>query len=100
VVGITKTITTFWLFFQIIVSVVGIHTYNNLEKQPKGSYCLSNTDHTYNTLNKQLKGIVIVLVVPTTLTIVRINNQMQTIVSVVGITKTITVPFGCLFRLL
>jgi hypothetical protein len=25
---------------------------------------------------------------------------IQTIVSVVGITKTITVPFGCLFRLL
>jgi hypothetical protein len=25
---------------------------------------------------------------------------IKTIVSVVGITKTITVPFGCLFRLL
>jgi hypothetical protein len=37
--------------------------------------------------------------------ITKTNNStfwwfIQTIASVVGITKTITVPFGCLFRLL
>jgi hypothetical protein len=65
-------------------------------------YYISYSDHTYNNLTKQPKGTVIVLVIPTTFTI---NNStfwlfIQIIVSVVGITKTITVPFGCLLRLL
>ena len=51
------------------------HTYNNLNKQPKGTVIFSYTDHIYNSLNKQPKGTVIVLVIPTTLTIVLINNQ-------------------------
>ena len=38
-------------------------------------YCLSYTDHINNSLNKQQKGTVIVLVIPTTLTIIFINNQ-------------------------
>jgi hypothetical protein len=38
-------------------------------------YCLGYTDHTYNNLNKQPKGNVSVVVIPTTLTIVWINNQ-------------------------
>jgi hypothetical protein len=49
---------------------------------------------TLTSLNKQPKGTVIVLAIPTTLAIIK------TIVSVVCITKTITVPFDCLFRLL
>ena len=51
-------------------------------------YCLSYTDHTYNSLNKQPEGTVIVLVIPTTLTIVLINNQCT--VSVLVIPTTLT----------
>ena len=52
-------------------------------------YCLSNTDHTYNSLNKQKKGTVIGLVIPTTLTIVLINNQFTVSVLVIPTTLTI-----------
>jgi hypothetical protein len=38
-------------------------------------YCLSYTNHTYNNLNKQPQDTVIVLVIPTTLTTILINNQ-------------------------
>jgi hypothetical protein len=51
-------------------------------------YCLSYTDHTYNSLNKQPKGTVIGLVIPITLTIVLINNQCT--VSVLVIPTTLT----------
>ena len=44
-------------------------------------YCLSYTDHTYNSFNKQPKGTVSVLVIPTTLTIVLINNQTVLLLS-------------------
>ena len=51
-------------------------------------YYLSYTDHTYNSLNKQPKGTVIVSVIPTTLKIVLIKNQCT--VSVLVILTTIT----------
>jgi hypothetical protein len=51
-------------------------------------YCLSYTDHTYNSLNKQPEGTVIVLVIQTTLTIVLINNQCIVIVLVIPTTLT------------
>jgi hypothetical protein len=52
-------------------------------------YCLSYTDHTYNSLNKQPEGTVIVLVIPTILTIVLINNQCTVIVLVIPTTHEI-----------
>jgi hypothetical protein len=49
------------------------HTYNSLNKEPRATLCYS--DQTYKNLNKQPKGTVIDLIIPTTLTLILINNQ-------------------------
>ena len=52
------------------------HTYNNLNKQPKGGVIVLVIPTTFTiVLIKKTKGIVIVLVIPTTLIIILINNQ-------------------------
>jgi hypothetical protein len=50
---------------------------------------VSYTDNTYNSLNKQPQGTVIVLVIPITLTIVKIQQNGTAIVLVIPTTLTI-----------
>jgi hypothetical protein len=52
-------------------------------------YCLSYTDHTYNSLDKLPKGPVIVLAISTTLTIVNKQQNGTAIVLVIPTTLTI-----------
>jgi ethanolamine transporter EutH len=51
------------------------HTYNNLNTQPKGTVIVLVIPTTLTIVNKQQKGPAIVLVIPTTLTIILRNNQ-------------------------
>jgi hypothetical protein len=55
---------------QVLVSVLVIHIYNNLNTQPKGTVIVLVIPTTLTIVNKQQKGTAIVLVIPTTFTII------------------------------
>jgi hypothetical protein len=81
VVGITKTITLHFGCLLRLVRVVGITKTLTVPFGCLLRLLLVYTDHTYNNLKNQPKGTVIFFAIPTTLTIVLINNQKVLLVS-------------------